>query len=456
MAYDLVIKDGHLITGHQRLDADVGIQGEQIAAIGHGLTGKREIDASGLCVLPGAIDAHVHFDNPTFPPHDYPTADAFATGTVAAAFGGVTTVIDFAQPRPGQSLPEEVERRKQDAHGQCVIDYSLHLNYRDPDPARLAEIPAVFEQGVPTFKLYMAYEGYRLSDVPIFRVMEAVAARDGLVIMHAENFDIVQEMQRRLDKQDRTGPQWHTASHPAVMEAEGIYRSLALAQLAGVRVLIFHVSCRQGVREIRHAKGRGQAAYGEACIHHLAYTDQVYNEDSDTVRSLMVVPPIRDETHRRALWQGVVDGTLDIVSTDHCPRPRLPDCEMQAPGASGLEVRLALMHTLGVRAGRIDLNRWVTTCCTRPAELFGLKRKGRIAPGYDADLVLFDPLAKVTLSANVLHTPLSFSSYDGVTVEGYPYATLSRGEVIVGDGELLAEPGRGRFIERSFTDGQLV
>ena len=456
MRYDLVIKNGHLITGHQRLNADIGVLGETIAAIGHELTGEREVDASGLYVLPGAIDAHVHFDNPTFPPHDYPTADDFATGSVAAALGGVTTVIDFAQPRPGQSLVEEVERRKDDARGQSIVDYALHLNYRDPDPSRLAEIPDVFRCGVPTFKLYMAYEGYRLPDVAILRAMEAVAAQDGLVIMHAENFDIVQEMQRRLEETGRTGPGWHTASHPAVMEGEGIYRSLALAELAGARVLIFHVSCLEGVREIRNAKRRGQTVYGEACIHHLAYTDEVYCEDSDPVCSLMVIPPIRNETHRRALWQGVADGTLDIVSTDHCPRPKLPDRATQAPGASGLEVRLALLHTLGVRKGRIDLNRWVMTCCTKPAELFGLDRKGHIAPGYDADLILFDPEKDVTFSASTLHTPLSFSSYEGVTVKGYPWATLSRGEIIAKDGEILAEPGRGRFIERSYADGPEV
>jgi dihydropyrimidinase len=450
MAHDLVIKHGHLITGYELLDADVGISGEQIAAIGHGLSGKREIDASGLYVLPGAIDGHVHFDNPTFPPYDYPTADTFGTGSVAAALGGVTTVIDFAQPRPGQSLTEEVERRKEDARGECVIDYALHLNYRDPDSARLAEIPSVFELGVPTFKLYMAFEGYRLSDVSILRTMEAVAAYDGLIIMHAENFDVVQEMQRRLERQGRTEPRWHSASHPAVMEAEGIYRALALAKLAGARVLIFHVSCRQGVQEIGRAKARGQAAWGEACLHHLAYTDKVYRNDGDAVRSLMVAPPIRNEAHQRALWQGVADGTLDIISTDHCPRPRLPDRETQAPGASGVEVRLALMHTLGVRGGHIDLNRWVMTCCTRPAELFGLKQKGRIAPGYDADLVLFDPHKRVTFSSDTLHTPLAFSSYDGITVEGYPYATLNRGEIITEDGELLVEPGRGRFVERTF------
>jgi dihydropyrimidinase len=450
--YDLVIKNGHLITGQQRFDADVGVNGEQIAAIGHGLGGKREIDAEGFYVLPGAVDGHVHLDNPTFPPYDPPTADTFATGTVAAAFGGVTTVIDFAQPRPGQSLTGEITRRQRDAAGQCVIDYALHLNYRDTDLARLAEIPAVFEQGVPTFKLYMAYDGYRLPDEVILSVMEVVAAHNGLVIVHAENFDIVQEMTRRLAEEGRTGPEWHTASHPAVTEAEGIHRALALAKLAGARTLIFHISCEQGVREMRLARARGQSVYGEACAHHLTYTDEVYGEDTDRVRSLMVIPPIRAEAHRLALWHGVADGTLDIVSTDHCPRPELPGREKQAHGASGLEVRLAVVHSLGVREGHIDLNRWVQTCCTGPADLFGLKNKGRIVPGCDADLVLFDPEKEVTFSAGVLHTPISFSSYEGLTVKGYPHTTICRGAVIVAGGELVAEPGWGRFVKRSYSD----
>lgn len=455
MSYDLVITNGSLITAHQQLRADVAIEDERIAAIGHGLKGRRQIDASGLYVLPGAIDGHVHFDNPTFPPYDYPTADDFATGSEAAALGGVTTVIDFAQPRPGESLIDEIQRRREDAEGQSVIDYALHLNYRDPDPARLTEIPAVFEHGVPSFKLYMAYDGYRLSDISILRAMEAIAAQRGLVIMHAENFDIVQEMRRRLEAQGSAGPRWHTASHPAVMEGEGIHRSLALAQLANAAILIFHVSCEQGVREIRSAKARGQAAYGEACIHHLTYTDEIYRrQDTDQIRSLMVIPPIRDEHHRQALWQAVADGALDVVATDHCPRPPLPDRSAQAPGASGVEVRLALMYTLGVEEGHIDLNRWVQTCCTRPAQLFGLKRKGRIAPGYDADLVLFDPEREVTLSSANLHTPLSFSSYEGITVKGCPYATLSRGEVVAEDGQVLVHRGRGRFVKRYLNDQQ--
>ena len=451
MAYDLSIKNGTLITPEGQLNSDLAIKGERIAAIGHSLSGKEEINAEGCYVLPGAIDGHLHLDNPKLPPFDPPTADSFATGSVAAAFGGVTTIIDFAQPMAGESLIDEIERRKQDAQGASVIDYGLHLNLRDPDPVRLEEIPEVFTRGLPSFKLYMAYDGYRLKDRALFRAMEAIAAHNGLAIMHAENFDINEELKQRLNRQGKTGPKWHEAWHPAVMEGEAIHRALAIGKLAGARVLIYHVSSKEGVRELGLAKARGQNVLGETCTHYLAYTNDVYRgEDNDFVRSLMVVPPIRNLAHQRVLWDGLTEGTLDIVSTDHCPRPKLSDRPHQAHGAAGLEVRLAAMHELGVRSGRMSLERWVAVCCSGPAEVFGLTQKGRLTPGYDADIVIFDPQKEVVFSAEDLHTPISFSSFEGMRVRGYPRVTISRGEVIVNNNQLVADLGRGRFVARSY------
>lgn len=450
MKYDLVIKQGRLITSHTSLVADLAISGEQIKAIGQDLQGQREINAQGLYVLPGAIDGHVHLDNPKLPPYDPPTADSFASGSQAAAMGGVTTVIDFAQPRPGESLLQELQRRKTDASETAVIDYGLHLNYRDPDPARLEEIPAVVKQGVPSFKLYMAYEGYQLSDATILFAMEKIAQERGLAIMHAENFDITQRLKKRLAEQGKVGPRWHTAAYPSVIEGEATHRALALAHLAGVRVLIFHVSSQEGVRELRLAQARGQSAWGETCPHYLTYTDDVYKHDHTLSQSLMVVPPIRDAQHQTALWDGLRAGTLDIISTDHCPRPYQQDQLCQRPGASGIETRLALVHTFGVRTGRISLCQWVSACCVRPAEIFGLATKGRLEPGFDADIVLFDPEKELTYSPDTLQTPIPFSSYEGVRVTGAPVVTISRGEIIVDNAKLLAAPGRGRFVKRSY------
>ncbi|MBI3362093.1 MAG: dihydropyrimidinase [Chloroflexi bacterium] len=450
MPYDLVIKNGLLITASESFIADVAISGERIAAIGTDLSGGREIDARGLYVLPGAIDGHVHLTDPTYPPYSIPTADSFGSGTVAAAFGGVTTVIDFAQPAPGQSLIEGLDRRQEDADGHAVVDYALHLTLRDRDPARLAEVPAVFQRGVPSFKFFMAYEGYRLDDVAMFRAMEAVAAHDGLAIVHAENFDIITELRRRLRAERKFGPRWHVAACPSVAEGEAVHRALALAHLAGARVLIYHQSCIEGLREIRLAKARGQAAFGEVCVQYLVLTDEVCVRDDLAAQALAISPPLRDKAHQAALWQGLADGTLDIVSTDHNPRHRQDQPLHHPPGTSSIETRLALMHTFGVKAGRLSLNRWVEVCCSRPARVFGLTGKGRLAPNYDADIVLFDPTVEVALTTGTLHSSIGFCTYEGMRTIGFPVMTISRGEAIVENGNFVGKPGRGRFVERGF------
>lgn len=439
MPYNLVIKNGRLITAHTSYQADVAVQGEQIAAIGNDLSGEREVDAQGLYVIPGAIDGHVHLTDPTTPPPYRPKADSFAVGSRAAAFGGVTTIIDFVQPDPGQSLIEALDQRQEDADGQSVLDYCLHMNLRDPDPVRLQEFPLVFARGIPTYKFFMTYEGYRLPDDALFRAMEAVAAGNGLAIVHAENHLILQEFRRRLAAVGKSGPLWGPAGAPAIAEGEAIHRALALALLAGVRVLIYHVSSSEGVREIGLAKARGQSAYGEACVQYLVFTDE---------SNVMAGPPIRDAAHQAALWQGLSNGSLDIVSTDHNASNReRPD---QVVGASSIETRLALVHHFGVRAGRFSLNRWVELCCTQPAQLFGLSHKGHLAPGYDADIVLFDPEKEITYSTEMLHSAIDYCTYDGITVKGVPVVTISRGEVLIENDLFVGRPGRGRFVERSF------
>jgi dihydropyrimidinase len=448
LSYDLVVKGGLVVTSRETLHVDVAIAGERIAAIGSGLAGARELDARGLYVIPGAVDGHVHLTDPTFPPHALLTADSFATGTRAAAFGGVTTVVDFAQPAVGQSLLEELDRRLSDADGEAVIDYGLHLNLRDPDPGRLAELPAVFERGVPSFKLYMAYEGYRLPDAAIFRAMEAVADGGGLAVLHAENDDVIGELGRRLEAEGKTGPAWLAATCPPAAEAEAVRRAIVFAELAGARLLVFHLSCAESAREVAEAKRRGQAVAGEVTSHGLVLEQTALLSGDLHAQSLAVRPPIRDAAQRAGLWDELARGTIDIVSSDHCPR--LPLASSQPAGVSGIEARLTLVHTFGVGPGLIDLCRWVDACCTRPAELFGLDRKGRIRPGCDADLVLFDPRKELVLSAETLHSALPFASYEGVTVRGVPVTTISRGEVIVEGGAFVGAPGRGRFVERGY------
>jgi dihydropyrimidinase len=448
LGYDLVVKGGLVVTGEQAVVADVAVAGERIAAVGDDLGGVVELDAHGLYVIPGAIDGHVHLTDPTFPPYASLTADSFATGTRAAAFGGVTTVVDFAQPAVGQSLVEGLEQRLADAAGEAVIDYGLHLNIRDPDPARLAEVPAVFARGVPTFKLYMAYEGYRLPDAAIFRAMIAVGAQGGLAVLHAENDDVIGELGRRLEAEGKTGPAWLEASCPPDGEAEAVHRAIALAGLAGARLLVFHLSCAQSAGEVARAKREERAVAGEVTSHGLVLEQPALRSGDLHAQSLAVRPPIRDASQRDALWSALAEGTIDIVSSDHCPRAPLETSH--AAGVSGIEARLALVHTFGVGTGRIDLRRWVEVCCTRPAEVFGLERKGRLRPGCDADIVLFDPHRQVTLSPETLHSALTFASYDGLALTGFPVTTISRGEVIVSGGEFVGEAGRGRFVERGY------
>jgi len=447
VSYDLVVRGGLVVSASGVFDADVAVAGGRIAAVGAGLApGAHELDASGLYVVPGAIDGHVHLNDPTFPPHATFTADDFATGTRAAAFGGVTTVIDFAQPEVGQPLLDGLDARLADAAGEAVIDYALHLNVRDPDPARAEEIPGVFARGVPSFKLYMSYPGYRIPDEAIFRAMCRIAEGEGLAVLHAENDDVIAVRSAALAAQGRTGPRWLAEACPPEGEAEAVHRAIALAGLARARLLVFHLSCGEAAREVALAKRAGRAVWGEVTSHGLVFDAAVRETGDLRAQSFAVRPPIREAPQREALWSALVRGEIDIVSSDHCPRVAREDSH--PAGVSGIETRLALVHHFGVGGGVIDLPRWVEVCASAPARIHGLDRKGRLEPGADADIVLFDPLREVELSPQALHSALPFSSYEGIVVRGFPVVTISRGEVIVQGGEFVGAPGRGRFVER--------
>ena len=450
--HDLVVRGGRLIAEHGEVRADVAVDGDRIATVGAGLRGRREIDADGLYVIPGAVDGHVHMR--TARPVDV-YDDSFETGSIAAAFGGVTTIVDQAQVEPGRPLMEGFLRRRSEADGQCLIDYGLHLNLREPSRERANEIPAVMAAGCPTVKMFMSYETYRLPDEIIFRAMQQVAANGGMAIVHAENGAIVAELSRELEELGSPDPSLFPSVSPPVMEGEAAHRALALAQLTGCRLLIFHLTTIDSIEELGRARSRGQQAFGEALLHHLLLGDELY-ADRELAPQFMGTPPLRSPEHREALWQAVADGTIDVVSTDHGPRRRVADADgvlRHRAGTSGVEVRLALMHSAGVLEGRIDLPSWIELCCTAPARLHGLATKGRIEQGLDADLVLFDPNERRTLSASVLHSNIDHSTYDGMEVRGWPVTTISRGEVLVAGGELHAEPGRGRFLRRAYGSG---
>lgn len=453
MSYDLVIKNGRIITAGEDFSGDVAVAGESIAAIGQNLRGAREIDASGLYVIPGAVDGHVHLQMHFA---DLMTADSFEQGTIAAAYGGVTSLIDFVEPEKGQDLVEALQWRRAEADGHVVIDYGLHMTLLDPDPLILAQVAEAYAQGCATFKLYTAYPHFYLADDELYRALTAVAEAGGLAVIHAENYPVITEVWKRLLAEGKIEAKWHPHSRPAVTEAEAVNRVLSIAHLAGAPTLIFHLSCGEAAREVAYAKERGWVAFGETCPQYLTLPDDIYERADMPGTWFICQPPIRGGNQRTALWQSLANGSIDIISTDHCPfsaeAKKLGEQNFTTTpgGVPSLETRLALVHTFGVLAGHLTLNRWVEACCTLPADLHGMTNKGHLMPGYDADIVLFDPLQEVTYSAETLHSNLTYTPYAGLTVKGVPVTTISRGEVIVENGQFIGARGRGRFLKRKY------
>jgi len=453
MSYDLVVKHGLIVTSTTTYRADIGIRQGRIAAIGESLRGRQEIDARGQLVIPGGVDIHVHMQMPLG--DGIVSSDDFFTGTRAAAYGGTTTIVDFVEPEPGEPLMDALAARRAEADPRVVIDYGLHMTIGPAQMARLHELPEVYAAGCRSFKLYMAYD-FRLHDGQLMQALSAIRNLGGWPVIHAENWDIITTLIAQNLAAGRTSPRWHPRSRPALLEGEAVGRAIDIARYVETPLHIFHVSCMDGVQRIREARALGLPVTGETCPQYLFLTEEAYEAPGVAGALPVCAPPLRSRPHQEALWRALARNELQIVTTDHCPFTRaekargLEDFSKIPGGVPSIEMRLAGVYQ-GVVRGYFSLNRWVELCCTAPARLAGFATKGDIAVGMDADLVIFDPQRRVTLSTDFLHENVDWTPYEGLELQGWPRITISRGEIIVRDGEFLAHPGRGVFAERDMS-----
>ena len=451
MAHDLVIRNGRLVTSAGVLSADLAIRDGRIETVGEDLHAVQEIDASGLLVLPGGVDPHVHLQMPA---GETVTSEDWASGTSAAVCGGTTTVIDFVEPLDGQRLIEALLQRQEQAAGQAVTDYGLHMTLTSADDTVLSQIEALVESGLPSFKLYTTYEGFALSDEQMLRALTVIGQAGGMALVHAEKNAIIENSQVSLVQTGQLSPADYPRSRPATAEIEAIERVIELAQIAGTPVYFVHVTTAEGVAAISHARQKGLLVYGETCPQYLLLDETCYAaSDRLEAAGFVCAPPLRTLADQAALWQALADGYLQAVGTDHCAFNKLGQKDLgltdfrRIPGGlPGVETRLALLYHFGVMAGRISLERWVEVCCEAPARIFGLyPRKGCLLPGADADLVLFDPQKRITISAALLHEQVDYSPYEGFEVQGWPVKVLLRGEILVNDSQLVNRGAGGCF-----------
>ena len=446
-----------MVTAAGRFRADVGIEAGRIAQLAPSLPpGLEDVDCRGLWVLPGFVDVHTHFDT-YLGPFDLQSPDDFESGTRQAAAGGVTTVVDYAFQTAGRSLHEAVDAWAAKAEGRALVDYGFHTVVVDASPDVLAEIPDMVRDGFPSFKLFMNRGFGNLGDPELYAILRASGKAGGLVTVHAENGGIVEARTAELAEAGRLLPREVPYAMPPEAEGEASSRILTLSRLAqDAPVYLVHMSCREALRPLVEARRAGQRAYGETRPTYLVLDESCYARPPEEAVRYMASPPFRTQADVEALWRGLGAGDLATVASDHTAWNRadkergMADFRRMPPGIPATETMPALVHHFGVNRGRIDASRWVDVLSTTPAKLFGLyPRKGTLAPGADADVVLFDPTRRVTLSKAVTHGAVDYEPYEGFGLVGYPVMTVSRGEVVVRDGTVLGSPGRGRLVRRA-------
>jgi dihydropyrimidinase len=456
-----LIKNGRIITAKRDYFADVFIEGETITSISPNLAvdADKTIDARGKYVIPGGIDVHTHLDLPF---SNTSSSDDFETGTRAAAFGGTTTIIDYATPSKGMTLNETLDLWQKKAMGNASIDYGFHMTITDLTDACLEEMDMMVQRGVSTFKVFMAYPGrLMLDEDAIARVMRQTVKNGGVICIHAEDGKTIERLITKALADGNIAPKFHALTRPAELEAEAVKRSIALAEAAGAPVYIVHVSCDESLQLIANAHKKGIPVYGETCPQYLFCSMSDIDRPGLEGAKFVFTPPVRQERNQEKLWDGLRDNSLQIVSTDHCPfllKEKMDGARInfsQIPnGGPGIEHRLQLLFDRGVNNGRISLNRWVEITSTNPAKLFGMyPQKGSIEVGSDADIVIWDSNREHVISAETHHMRVDYSMYEGMKVMGNADTVFSRGEIILENRNWIGLKGRGKFIKRQpFSD----
>src|SRR5688500_15822668 len=452
----ILIRNGRIVTATDDYVGDVFIDGEKNTTIGTALAmnADRVIDAKGKFDLPGGIDVHTHMDMPF---GGTTSADDFESGTIAAAFGGTTTIVDFAIQYKGQTLHHAWETWMKKAERKAAIDYGFHMIITDLSDQVETEMDAMVKEGVTSFKLFMAYPGvFMLDDGSIFRAMRRTGKNGGTICMHAENGGVIDVLVKEALANGQTAPKYHALTRPARAEGEATHRAIALAEMADVPVYIVHLSASEAHEMVTEARDRGLPAFAETCPQYLFLSYDNYEEPGFEGSKYVMSPPLRSKETQDRLWRGLAFNDLQAIATDHCPfcmkEKHLGDGDFSKipNGAPGVETRMSLVYDGGVRTGRISLNRFVELTSTSPAKICGVfPRKGTIAPGSDADIVIFDPEKKTTLSAKTHHMKVDYNPYEGRSVTGVTETVLSRGKVIIEGGKFTGKAGAGAFLKRS-------
>ncbi|QIN80051.1 dihydropyrimidinase [Rubrobacter marinus] len=455
----VLIKGGRIITAGDDYVGDVFVEGESVSLIGRSLDVQADkvIDARGKYVIPGAVDPHTHMEMPF---GGTVSCDDFTSGTISAAFGGTTSHVDFCLQEPGQSLPdalatwhEKIERKKP------VIDVGFHLAVTDlTKGGNLEDLAKAPDEGVTSYKLFMAYKGaIMVEDETLFKTMQVAARTGALVMVHAENGDAIDILVKEALAEGKTEPKWHAATRPPLTEGEATNRAIQLARIAGAPLYVVHVSCKEAIDPVARARSADWQAWGETCTQYLFIDETALDQPDFEGAKYVYTPPPRPKENQEHLWHALATDMLSVVSTDHCPfnwdgqKTLGRDDFSKIPnGGPGIENRLHMLHHFGVREGRISMNRFVELVSTNPARFFGMyPRKGTIAVGSDADIVVFDPEKEHTISARTHHSNIDYNLYEGTEVVGAPDTVLVRGKVIVENDELVGSPGDGRFVRRA-------